>query len=159
MFLQNLLDRFSLVRVSDGNGVSSTSVPLQLGAPQPMKLPMSLPSIYQGPPVLIPQLHKPLWFEKGWRRARDGKEYKGHFFAAGRTWRGLILEPYPRGFTAYIWHPPKSDIHRNTSHGPCFSPNGETGRHEILFHSTPTSLDHVITSIEEVLAQALSARP
>lgn len=137
---------------------SSANPLLRLGPPQPVKLGLRKLFIRQGPPVIIPEAHKPLWFEKGWRRATEGKEYTGRYAVAGRTWQGLIQEPYSGGYTAYIWHPPKPDIQRNTSHGPCFSPNGETGRYQILFHSTPSSLDHVITNVEAVIAQALNGK-
>jgi hypothetical protein len=149
---------FDLRPTSQGPVAFSAKPPIQLGPPLQMKLGLRQLFIRQGPPMIIPEAHKPLWFEKGWRRASGGKEYTGRFSAAGRTWRGLIVEPYPKGYRAYIWHPPTPDIQRNTSHGPCFSPNGETGRYQVLFHSTPSSLDHVITSIEEVLAQALNGR-
>jgi hypothetical protein len=137
---------------------SSATSSIRLGPPQPVKLGLRQLFIRQGPPLIIPERHMPLWFEKGWRRANGDKEYIGHYGATGRIWRGLILEPYPKGYMAYIWHPPKADIQRNTTHGPCFSPNGENGRYQVFFHSTPSSLDHVITSIEEVLTQALNGR-
>ena len=137
---------------------SSANPLLRLGPPQPVNLGLRQFFMRQGAPVIIPEAHKPLWFEKGWRRATDGKKYTGHYAAGGRTWQGLIQAPYPGGYTAYIWHPPKADIQRNTTHGPCFSKNGEAGRYQILFHSTPSSLDHVITSVEAVLAQALNGR-
>ena len=157
--LKQTLDFFDLRISPQGKATASAKPSIQLGPPHRMKLRLRQFFIRQGAPVLIPKMHKPLWYEKGWRKTANAKEYKGLYTAAGRTWRGLIQEPYPKGFTAYIWNPPKSDIQRNTSHGPCFSSNGETGRYEILFHSTPTSLDHVITSIEEVLAQALNGKP
>ena len=156
MFKQ-ALDFFDLRTPSRGNA-SSANRPLQLGPAQRIKLNVRQFFMRQGPPVVIPQTPKPLWFEKGWRQTANAKEYKGFYTAAGHSWRGLIQEPYPKGFIAYIWNPPKPDIQRNTAHGPCFSPNGETGRYHIHFHTMPSSLAHVITSIEEVLAHALNGK-
>lgn len=130
----------------------------QLGPAQKIKKNLWLSFLRKGSPVIVPEACKPLWFEKGWRRSANAKEYTGYFKVASSTWRGLILEPYASGYKAYIWNPPASDIRRNTSHGPCFSPNGETGRYQILFHSTPKSIDHVIVSVEEVLRQALNRK-
>ena len=127
---------------------------IRLGPPQRLKLLARLPFFRQGPPLIVPEPLKPLWFTKDWRRAADGKSYGGTYTAGGRSWRGLIQEPYPRGYAAYIWQPPIAEIRRNTSHGPCFMPNGESGRYQVYFHNAPSSLDHAITSIETVLAQA-----
>lgn len=129
-----------------------------LGKPQPVQFRLSWPFIRRGPPILIPKAEKPFWFEKGWRTSADGKQYVGLYTAVGRTWRGLIQEPYPGGYEAYIWHPPLAQIKRNTSHGPCFMANGETGRFQIYFHATPTCLDHAIDSVERVLTEACTGR-
>jgi hypothetical protein len=144
------------LRTTSQRHTVSANRAVQLGPAQRVKLSLRQFFMRQGPPLVIPQTPKPLWFEKGWRQAPNAKEYQGFYTAAGRKWRGLIVEPYPKGFTAYIWHPPKADIQRNTSHGSCFSANGETGRFHIHFHTMPSSLDHAITSIEEVLAHALN---
>jgi hypothetical protein len=93
---------------------------------------------------------------KGWQRAAGTHAYTGQYAAGGAIWQGFIQEPYPGGYQAFIWNPPLTDIRNKTSHGPCFSANGETGRYLIHFHTTPSSIDHVITSIEKVLQQARS---
>ncbi len=128
-----------------------------LGPLQRVKLALHLPFIRQGAPLRMPP--KPLWFEKGWRQAADAHQYTGQYKAGGHTWRGLIQQPYPGGYTAYIWDPPLKKIRRNTSHGPCFMPNDETGRYQVHFHTAPSSLDHAITSIERVLTEACTGRP
>lgn len=133
---------------------TSANTTLRVGPPQRLKLLSRLPFFRQGPPIVVPEPLKPLWFTKGWRQASDGKSYSGSYTVEGRKWRGMIQEPYRHGFTAYIWNPPISEIRRNTSHGPCFMPNGESGRYHVYFHNAPKSLDHAITSIETVLAQA-----
>lgn len=105
---------------------------------------------------MIPTQPQPLWHARGWRKASNAKEYSGHFASAGRTWRGLVEEPYPGGFRAYIWHPPLEEIRRNTIHSPCFSRNGDGGRYHVHFSQAPRSLDQAITSVELVLAEALA---
>lgn len=136
----------------------SAAVPgVQLGPPQRIQLPNFLRLIRRGSPVVVPPTSptlKPLWHEKGWRHAPNAHAIAGWYVAGGQKWRRLIEEPYPKGYAAYIWQPPLAGIRSYTSHGPCFAPSGETGRFRILFHSTPTSLDHVITSVETVLTQA-----
>lgn len=141
------------VRTSQQDGPAAVQAPsIWLGPLQRLKLALCPPFIRKGSPLRIPP--KPLWFEKGWRQVTDTKQYKGQYRAIGRTWRGMIQHPYPGGYTAYIWHPPLTQIQRNTPHGPCFIPNGEAGRFQVYFHLTPSSLDHAITSIERVLADA-----
>lgn len=126
------------------------------GSLQRLKLVIGLSGIRQGAPLRIPP--KPLWFEKGWRPGTEANQYTGEYRAAGRTWRGLIQQPYPGGYTAYIWQPPLAELKRNTTHSPCFIASGEAGRYQVHFHTIPTSLDHVITSIEMVLGQACTGR-
>ena len=140
-------------------GASATSLvpaPIRLGPLQRLKLAVRLSLIRTGSRVPVPP--KPLWVAKGWRQAAGAKEYTGQYKAAGRTWRGLIQHPYPGGYHAYIWSPPLEELQRNTGHKPCFSPNGEAGRYQIHFHTIPTSVDHAITSIEAVLAEACTGR-
>lgn len=151
-------DYFALSPLSPEAAAASVHATVRLGPAQRVKLLARLPFFRQGPPLLVPEPLKPLWFTKNWRRSSDGKSYTGSYTAAGRTWRGMIQEPYPHGYVAYIWHPPIAQIRHNTSHGPCFNPSGESGRYQIYFHNTPSSLDHAITSIEAVLAQAYGGR-
>jgi hypothetical protein len=125
---------------------------IRLGPLQRLKLIIPQPFIRKGSPLRVPP--KPLWFEKGWRQTTEANQYTGQFKAAGRSWQGLIQQPYPGSYTAYIWQPPLAEIRRNTSHGPCFMANGEAGRYQVHFHSIPSCLDHAIDNIERVLAQA-----
>jgi hypothetical protein len=127
---------------------------LHLGPPQKLTLLSCLRFFRKGPPLVIPEPLKPLWYTKGWRQAEDGKSFKGRYAAEGQTWRGMIQEPYKNGFIVYIWRPPITEIRRNTSHGPCFMPSGENERYQVHFRNAPKSLDHAITCIETVLAQA-----
>ena len=131
---------------------------LRLRQLQPLKINFTFPFIRRGQPLLISKAHKPLWFEQGWRPVADGKDYVGYYVTAGRTWRGLIRQPYAGSYQAYIWHPPLDELGRNTSHRPCFSQNGEAGRYSIHFRTSPQSLDHTITTVESVLAQACTDR-
>jgi hypothetical protein len=112
--------------------------------------------VRRGAPLVIPKPHAPLWAEKGWQR--NGHGYAGTYRAGGRPWRGLIEEPYPGGYKAFIWDPPLRELERRTSHRPCFRLNGGGGRYEVHFHRMPASLDHAITNVETVLAEALGAR-
>ncbi len=116
----------------------------------------SLPAprpIHRGLPLIIPRREDPLWQEKGWRR--NGRGYEG-FFRAGRyRWRGVICEPYPGSFDAYIWNPPLAELGNRTSHRPCFSLAGADGRFKIHFHTMPANIDHAVGSVEAVLAQAM----
>lgn len=125
-----------------------------LGQPQRLHFRFAWPLIRRGRPLLIPKTEKPFWFEKGWRSSADGKQYSGSYTAHGHTWRGLIRIPYSGGYEAYIWHPPLSQLQRHTGHGPCFMPNGESGRYVIHFREIPRSLDHAISNIETVLQEA-----
>ena len=151
-------DYFALSPLSSDAAASSIYSTIQLGPPQRVRLFSSLSFFRKGASLVVTEPLRPLWFIKNWRRAADGKSYTGTYTAVGRTWRGMIQEPYPHGYTAYIWQPPIAEIRRNTAHGPCFMPNGESGRYQVYFHNTPTSLDHAITSIESVLAQAYGSR-
>jgi len=127
---------------------------LRLGPVQPVRLAPNLFFVRQSPPVVVPQTEHPLWYEKGWRQAPNAKEFLGQYAVAGRTWRGLIEQPYPGAFTAYIWHPPLDEIRRNTSHSYCFVRNGEADRYLVHYCRMPLSLDHAIVSVERVLAAA-----
>ena len=133
--------------------------PLRIGVAHRVKTALGLSLIPRGARVVIPLTPTPLWTVKGWQRATNGNSYTGVYAAAGATWRGLVQEPYPGGYQAYIWNPPIADIRNRTSHGPCFTSNGESGRYLVHFHTTPSSLDHAITCIERVLQQARNGRP
>lgn len=137
-------------------GTARSEVPqsLRLSPARSVKLTSDLFLIRQGPPVVIPQTERPLWYEKGWRQALNAKEFVGQYAVAGRTWRGLIEQPYSGAFTAYIWHPPLDEIWRNTSHSYCFVRNGEAGRYLVHYCRMPLSLDHAIVSVERILAAA-----
>ncbi len=133
---------------------------VQLGPPRPIKLdantPFGTPRYRRGAPLVIPDRADPLWKEKGWQR--QGNTYYGRYRVNGRSWRGMIQEPYPGGYKAYIWNPPLRELEeRNHPHRPCFM-HPHDGRYEVHFASTPTSLDHVITNIEQILREATSAR-
>jgi hypothetical protein len=135
---------------------------ITLGPPQPVKLAQPLifvkgQRVRPGPPLTLTPHHQPLWYVKGWRKAPDTPEYTGLYTAAGRTWRGLITQPYPSQFDAYIWDPPLRELEKNTDHRWCFGGNGG-GRHHVHFRLAPTSLDHAITSVEVVLAEALNGK-
>lgn len=131
-----------------------------LGPPRPVRLdpsqmrppPEVRPPIRKGPPLAIQTRCAPLWKEKGWRR--NGADYEGFYRAAGRAWRGLIQEPYPGRYQAFIWNPPLPQISRRTPHGPCFQNGQSDGRYQVHYHTAPRSLDHAITTIEDVLAEA-----
>lgn len=110
--------------------------------------------VRRGAPLIVPQHHDPLWVEKGWQR--NGNGYTGTYRAGGRQWRGLIEEPYPGGYKAFIWDPPLRELDRHP-HRPCFRRNGGGGRYEVHFQSLPASLDHAITNVETVLAEALGS--
>lgn len=131
-----------------------------LGPPRQIRLdpsqvrptPAANASIRKGLPLTIPVRCDPLWKEKGWRR--NGAGYEGFYRAAGRAWRGLIQEPYPGCYQAFIWDPPLAQLHQRTHHGPCFQNGRNDGRYQVHYHTMPQSLDHAITSIEDVLAEA-----
>jgi len=125
-------------------------VTLAPGQALPAPVPRAIP---RGLPLVIPRREDPLWQEKGWRR--NGRGYEG-FFRAGRyRWRGMINEPYPGSFDAYIWNPPLAELGNRTSHRPCFSLAGADGRFKIHFHTMPANIDHAVGSVEAVLAQAM----
>ncbi|MFQ5859206.1 MAG: hypothetical protein ACE5LU_26700 [Anaerolineae bacterium] len=138
-----------------------TQLHVALGPPRRTRvdLPPSLKGtpLGRGMPLIIPKRRDPLWVEKGWQR-NGNHEYTGFYRAAGRQWRGLIREPYPGGFEAYIWDPPLPDLERRTHHHPCFRDRSADGRYKIHFHRAPTSLDHAIASVEAVLGEALGVR-
>jgi hypothetical protein len=154
-------------------GRQGHSVPPATTAPQPMQRPVVTlgpprqvrlepsqvrppaaegSSIRRGPPLVIPVRCDPLWKEKGWWR--NGNGYEGYYRAAGRAWRGLIQEPYPGRYQAFIWDPPLAQISRRTRHGPCFQNGRSDGRYQVHYHTAPQSLDHAIGAIEDVLAEA-----
>jgi hypothetical protein len=99
-------------------------------------------------------LARPHWQELGWSVSSDNKEFRGEYRAAGRRWRGRIRIPYPGAYTAYIWHPPLTEIRRHTGYGYCFFSQPESGCYEVHFHTTPRSLTHAITTVERVLSLA-----
>jgi len=140
-------------------GESSPAPPrIVLGPPRIVKaagleLPPTATPLRRGPPLVLPARADPLWTEKGWRR--NGTDYAGCYRAGGQRWQGLIREPYPGAFDAYIWHPPLAELNRRTSHAPCFQSNGGDGCYKVHFYDMPGSLDHAIVSIEAVLAEAV----
>jgi hypothetical protein len=156
MFRKAKTNWFALTPSQKGRSASSPGAAVQLGLPQRLKRALHLPFIRRGPALSLPP--KPLWFEKGWRPVAGTNQYTGLYRAPGRTCPGLIQQPYPGGYTAYIWDPPLAEIQRNTGHRACFLPNGEAGRFQVHFHTLPTSLDHAITSIEAVLTAAYTGR-
>lgn len=136
---------------------------LTLGPPRRIRLtdrPPQLngPRIRPGLPLTIQPSTQPLWYEKGWRNAGGRNEYRGNYMAAGRTYRGLIAQPYAGHFEAYIWHPPLTELSRNTHHSACFTNGRGDGQYKVHFSLEPVSLDHAITSIEVVLEEALTGR-
>lgn len=114
------------------------------------------PAIRRHPPVVVtPVLNLPLWQEKGWRQARPGV-LVGEFQAAGRRWRGQIEMPYRGAYRAFIWQPPlrELDLH---PHRACFQRNGHgPDCYHVHYGSMPGSLDHAITTVEQVLAEAVT---
>jgi len=151
---QNLLLSGPIIRA----GAARADSGLRVGVGHRIKLALGLSLIPRGARLVVPPTPTPLWTVKGWQRMPDINEYRGSYAAAGRTWPGVVREPYPGGFQTFIWHPPMADIRSRTSHGACFSSNGESGRYQIHFHTTPSSLDHAITGIERVLQQACNGR-
>lgn len=131
---------------------------LHIGVAHRVKLALGFSLLPRGPRLVVPPTPTPLWIVKGWQRTPETNEYTGSFAAAGAVWPGVVREPYPGGYQAFIWNPPVVDIRNRTSHGPCFIPNGELGRYQVHYHTTPSSLDHAITSIERVLQQACNRR-
>jgi hypothetical protein len=69
----------------------------------------------------------------------------------------MIQEPYPGGYRAHIWDPPLGALDGHP-HRPCFMNPTSEGRYDVHFRSAPTSLDHAITNIEQILREVTSAR-
>jgi hypothetical protein len=137
------------------------SAPLvQFGPPRPTRLNMTEvfggSILRRGMPIFPRRRSDPQWLERGWRQTTDG--YRGFFRAAGRSWAGLIQEPYRGGYEAYIWHPPLREIDNNTSHRPCFMQPQRDGRYRVHFREMPATIDHAIKSIEDVLKEAYRTR-
>lgn len=114
------------------------------------------PAIRRHAPVVVkPARDLPLWQEKGWRLARPGVVV-GEFEAVGRRWRGQIESPYPGAYQAFIWQPPLAALNGHP-HRPCFQRYGHGPDCYYVHYSTmPQSLTHAITTIEAVLADALT---
>ncbi len=111
------------------------------------------PRLRRGAPLRVSH-NAPLWAEKGWRETPEG--YAGAFRTAGRQWRGLIEIPYPDAYHALIWQPPL-DALAGHPHRPCFRRNGYgTECYEVHYRDMPQSLDHAITTVELVLADAFA---
>jgi|WetSurMetagenome_2_1015567.scaffolds.fasta_scaffold63826_4 hypothetical protein len=110
------------------------------------------PLLRRGAPIFPWHHTEPQWIERGWQRS--GNSYFGHYHAAGRRWRGMILQPYPGGYEAYIWRPPLGELERNTNHRPCFVRPQADGRFMIHFWEMPASLDHAVKCVEDVLKEA-----
>lgn len=152
MFTQINLDPYQLLFTEDKRTGALFNASPHVYSPHRIKLDDDLRLIRKGAQLEIPR--QPLWQEKGWRQETDRRQCTGYFVAYGRKFRGLIVQPYPDCYNAFIWHPPLEELGRNTSHKPCFSANGERGRYQIHFRTMPSSLDHAITNIERVLAEA-----
>jgi hypothetical protein len=110
----------------------------------------------RGQPIRPWHHSDPQWVERGWHR--NGNAFQGYYHAAGRHWQGLIREPYPGGYEAYIWNPPLRELERRTGHRPCFQRPQSDGRYSIHFWEMPASLDHAVKSIEDVLKEAYQSR-
>lgn len=144
-----------LTQGTDNNAHLPTSS-AQLGTQWRLHFPNPMQLLRQGVQLIFPKKPpQPLWVEKGWQKGSDGRHYTGNYEAYNQTWRGTIHQPYPGRFEAFIWNPPITELTRYTTHGACFSPKGEGGRYQIHFHTLPSSLDHAISKIEEVLSQAM----
>jgi hypothetical protein len=146
-------------QVTSGAGPAT---PLRVVLGPPRRLDVNLqalfggPPLRRGPPLVLPGRQDPLWREKGWRR--NGAGYAGYYHAGGDRWRGLVREPYPGGFEAYIWRPPLAELRRYTSYAACFQATGGNGSYKVHFHTMPDSVDHTIAAIEEVLGEAVGVR-
>ena len=68
---------------------------VRLGPLRKLRLALPLPFIRRGPPLIIPEAHKPLWTEKGWRPAANAKEYTGRFSAGGHSLARPDSDPLP----------------------------------------------------------------
>lgn len=132
---------------------------VRLGEPRQIRLVTPVapprPTVRRGVPLRVPVRNEPLWKEKGWRQ--EGNTYRGQFRVNGRSWPGLIDSPYAGSFQAYIWNPPLPEIGSRTGHRACFrqSTRGGQGCYYVHYHTMPVSLDHAITTIEAVLAEAV----
>lgn len=104
---------------------------------------------------LVPRSLCSLSQEKGWHRVGD--TYQGEFQANGRSWRGEIRCPYPGGYEVYIYDLPIQQLKRHP-HWPCFRRKGRNGRFKVHFAKTPQNVDHVISNVETILAEALALR-
>ncbi|MCS7222652.1 MAG: hypothetical protein RML36_07890 [Anaerolineae bacterium] len=143
---------------------SSSASTVRLGLPRRIRLdepmPQADPWIRRGEPLVVRPRPAPLWAEKGWRR--EGNAYHGYFRANGWSWRGRVEVPYPGGYTVYIWDPPIGNLKAmNHPHHPCFmdkTREGFSDRYRVHFHTTPSSLDHIITNIEQILREAMSGK-
>lgn len=128
---------------------------VKLGQSYTLKLAVPIHLIRPGYQLDVPlSSPEPFWLEKGWQQGRVGRQHTGYYEANRRRWRGMINQPYTGRFDAYIWEPPITELSRNTAHRACFSPNGETGRYQVHFHTMPSSLDHALAQIEHVLKEA-----
>ena len=131
---------------------------VQMGPPRWVKVDMEEvfrePWLRRGEPLVIRPHPDPLWVEKGWRQ--EGNTYYGQFRANGRSWRGMIQVPYPGGYQAYIWDPPLQALDGHP-HRPCFMDPRPDGRYQVHFRSAPTSVDHAIANIEQILQEAVGA--
>ena len=105
----------------------------------------------RGAPVRMRNRVDPLWADRGWRR--EANAIVGHWVAGRRRYRGRIETPFRGGFQAYIWDPPLRKIATHP-HRFCFQRSGAGGRYRVHFRRTPSSLDHTIASIEQVLREA-----
>lgn len=146
-------------------GIQRSSVGLVwLGPSRHVRLdepvPWTGPRIRRGEPLMVRPRPAPLWAEKGWQK--EGNTYHGHFRANGRSWRGRIEVPYPGGYTVYIWDPPIPELEAiNHPHRPCFmdkAREGSSERYRVHFRSTPSSLDHAIANIEQILQEVMEGR-
>ncbi len=123
--------------------------------PRPADVPAA-PTVRRHAPITVrPVANLPLWQEKGWRQARPGVII-GEFQAAGRRWRGQIEMPYRDAYQAFIWHPPLRELDMHP-HRACFQRNGHgPDCYHVHYGSMPSSLDHAITTVEAVLAEAVT---
>lgn len=118
-------------------------------------LDVPLGKLRRGAPVRVQRHVDPLWAESGWRK--EGKAIAGDYVAGRRRFRGRIETPHRGAFMAYIWDPPIGDLARHP-HRVCFQPTGVQGRYRVHFRTTPSSYDHAIASIEQVLREATGTR-
>lgn len=131
------------------------SRPVRLDAEQVRLLTNREPVIHRGRQLAIRTRTEPLWKEKGWHRGGVG--YEGFYRTGSQSWRGLIQEPYPGRYQAFIWNPPLTELDRQTNHRACFQNGRLDGRYQVHYHTAPQSLDHAICSIEDVLSEACGA--